>query len=126
MSKHLITVEVDTDRTKYDTPWAADYDHVPPMPDSDVRDYAATFGGEPGAQWDHPPLTRVVSVRPVETRPEIDWDRPASFLGVTLVYMGGEKFVVRETRGDDLTGEVRDDDGSWYPLDSCSIPEPPE
>lgn len=64
MSRHLITVEVDTDLTRYGTPWAADYSSAP-MPTGDVADYAKTFGAGSGDQWDEPPFTRVVSVEPV-------------------------------------------------------------
>lgn len=60
MSKHLITVEVDTDRDQHGSKkWGADYG------DTEVKDFVQTFGGEPGAQWDYPPYTRILNVQPM-------------------------------------------------------------
>lgn len=61
MSKHLITIEVDTERSVYGTSWEAEHDAPAHLPE-EMPAYAETFGAEPGAQWDHPPFTRVVSV----------------------------------------------------------------
>lgn len=72
MGKHLVTIEVDTDRSVYGTDWEADHD-TPAHLDEEVPAFAETLGGEPGAQWDHPPFSRVVSVRPAgEVRQRVD------------------------------------------------------
>jgi hypothetical protein len=47
MGRYLITVEVEG--------WGGESE-------KDIRDYASTFGAEPGAQWDEPPATRIVSI----------------------------------------------------------------
>ncbi len=68
MGKHIITVEVDTDRDIYGNTWGANFDGVPKHRDDEMRVYASTFGGEPGAQWDNPPHTEILSVEPVTPR----------------------------------------------------------
>lgn len=55
MSKHLITFEVD-DVTA----------HHGKLSPQEIRDYAGTFGSTAGDQWDYPPYTRIVSVKPAE------------------------------------------------------------
>lgn len=69
MGKHLITVEVDTDRSAYGTPWSGEHDAAPHKA-SELDDFASTFGGEPGAQWDHPPYVRTVAITAMDTPPD--------------------------------------------------------
>jgi hypothetical protein len=64
MSRHRITIEVDTDRSVYGTDWEAEHDQPALLPE-DIPAYAETFGAGPGAQWDQVPMTRVVSVEEV-------------------------------------------------------------
>jgi len=54
MGRYLVTVEVDT------AEWEREQGEGLTL--KDVRDYASTLGAEPGAQWDDPPATRIVSV----------------------------------------------------------------
>lgn len=54
----------------------------------------------------------------------IDWDRVASFLGVTVEYCG-ERFVVRETREEDECPEIRGDQVAWVALGDVVIATAP-